>query len=331
MRLVTEILHMEQRTSPGKRKLRIRKGRLIFAAIMIVLMCASLWSISDILRSFIFSQIAEVDVLREGVAKQTQTVKGLLIKKEYLVVTPYKGTVKYSVADGHRVKGGTTIATVTVPNMENSAGTTNYAIKAPVSGVLSRHIDGWETVLVPDTLDVVKLPTLDKIESNDQPVTTGVVDKGQPVAKIIDNLTTLYVYATLNPAEIKKMQSQRLSFINVEWQNQPLEAKVQKVLSGSQPAIILAIENYPDELLDQRWVDFKLTTDTKEGLLIPETSLVRQKGQTGIFQVWKGIVRWVPVQVTGSLNGQVVITGKDIQPGIRYVVNPTLAREGDRL
>lgn len=290
-----------------------------------------LWGLAGGIRGLIVKAAIDVETLQPGVISQPLTGEGLLIKQEYIISAPLKGTLKFTVADGERIKSGATLATLSASSMDSTTGVRQYAITAPVSGVLCRHIDGLETVLVPGAIDVVEIPSLDKIENNPAPVEAGPVDRGQPVAKIVDNLVPIRIYTVLPEVELNRIKGQKQAYLVLEWQGQSIEAKVDKILEGKQPAVLLSVQNYPDELVHQRKITFTITTGSLEGLLVNEQSLVVKEGKTGLFHVWKGIVRWTPVEVTGRLQGQAAIRGKDIQPGIRYINNPSFAREGDRL
>jgi len=315
-----------------RKKRRIKKGRLVFFALIVcALLLLVCWSLLNGLRVLVFKSMADVQTLKPGVVSQQSTVEGILIKQEYLITAPLKGTLKFSVADGQRIKGGATLATVSAPSMEAASGLQQYALKAPVSGVFSRHVDNFETILVPKSLGVVQLPTLDKIESNYKSVQEGPVDSGQSVAKVVDNLAPMYIYATVSETELNKIKKLNKSFVDLSWQGQDIEAKVDKIGYGNRPQIILSIRNYPDGLVHLRRTKFSVKTDVLEGLLVSDKSLVTRDGQTGLYLVWKGMVRWTPVEVAGRLQGQVAIKGKEIQPGLSYVTNPFLAREGDRI
>ncbi|RYD06350.1 hypothetical protein N752_05505 [Desulforamulus aquiferis] len=153
----------------------------------------------------------------------------------------------------------------------------------------------------------------------------------RPIAKIIDNLSPIYIHTVLPEEEVKKLEEKKDSTIGMEWQGQNIDLLLHKVNTGSQPGVIFVVKKYPDNLIHRRQVDIRLTTERLDGLLINEKAVVFQGEQAGIFIVWKGIVRWVPVEIAGRLKDQVSVKGTDIEPGIRYVGNPYLVRDGDRL
>ncbi|GAB6158916.1 hypothetical protein JCM39194_21160 [Desulfotomaculum varum] len=314
------------------RKARVVNGGRFLCFVLICLLVVTLgWLFAGSVKSFIYQQIITVDVLQSGVVEQDHAGEGILIKQEYLVKAPLKGSMQFSVADGERVKAGTTFGVLAASDIDAASGVKRYAVKAPVSGVVCSHVDGWETVLLPGNLDVVEIPALDKIKSDLPEETKSPVEHGQPVAKIIDNLAPIYVYALFSLNDVKQIQQQKNSVLKLKWAHQVIEARVDKVFLGEQPAVLFIVKNYPDEILHYRRINFYVATATLKGILVDEKSLVQRDNQYGIYLAWKGFIRWVPVEVTGRLEGRVAIQGTDIQPGIRYVVNPAFAREGDKL
>lgn len=315
----------------GKRTRRIRKGRLFLIILVFGLTAAGLiWFAVGGVRSLLLRQTADIQSLHPGKTIQQVTVEGVIIKKEHLVPAQYSGSVTFSVADGQRVKAGTALGKISASALDAATGVKDYAIRATASGVICTHMDGLETVLTPASLESIEIPPLDKIE-NKESQEPGLVEKGQPIAKIVDNLAPVYIHSQLSMDLIDKLEANVKSPIAMEWQDYTLEAFLHKAKRGSQPGVILVLKKYPDELVHRRLLVMNLTTETLEGLLVPEKSLVIKEGQEGIYQVWKGLVRWVPVEVSGRLNEQAAIKGKEIQQGIRYVGNPAFAREGDRL
>jgi len=328
---VTEESGIKHRPGRHRKVWVVNKGRLLFFLFLCVIFLTLCWFLASGVKSFIFKQLITVDTLQPGVAEQDYAGQGILIKQEYLVNAPLKGTMKFSVPDGERVKAGTTFGVLMASDMESASGVRQYAVKAPVSGVVCSHIDGLETILLPGNLDVVEISALDKIKSNSPAGQTGLVENGQPVAKVIDNLAPVYIYGLFTEEDVKQIQRQKEPVFKIKWENQVIEARIDKVFPGEQPAVLFIVKNYPDEILHHRKINFHVTTAMLKGILVDERSLVQRDNQVGIYLVWKGFVRWVPVEITGRLRGQAAIQGKDIQPGIRYVVNPTFAREGDKL
>lgn len=324
---MTEEVDSSVRQRRPRKKRSIKKSRMLVALLGILVLT---WFLGGSLRSVLYRSLLEVQTLQPGIVTEDFASEGVLIKQEYLIAAPLKGAVSYSLADGQRVKAGTSFGVLKVTTMESSSGVREYALRAPVSGVLCNHVDGLETILVPGNLDVVEIPALDKIV--DKPSqSVGPVENGQAVAKVIDNLAPVYIYGVLDDKSYGIVSQAKETYLKLKWQDQIIEAKVDKLLSGKQKGVFLLVKNYPDELLHARKLSYQVNVRALEGFLVPEDALFTKEGQSGLYVVWKDLVRWSPVKVEGRLRGQAAITGEVIQPGVRYVVNPRFAREGDRL
>lgn len=324
----TEGTDIRKKRRRPRRSRRIKIGRLFITTIFILIVG---WLLVGGIKSLLFRSLVEVASLEPKIVTQDITTPGVLIKQEYLINAPLKGTVEYTLADGQRVKAGSAFGVVKTTSLQTTSGTTQTTLRASVGGVLCNHLDGLETILVPGNLDVVEIPALDKIEEKSPLQSSTTVENGQPVAKVIDNLAPIYFYGLLNQEAFKQIEKVKDNDVKLKWHEETIEAKVEKLISGQQPVAFFSIKQYPDEILHSRKVNLSVNVGSLEGILVDEASLVKKNNQVGLYLVWKGLVRWFPVEVTGKLRGQAAIKGENVQPGVSYIVNPRYAREGDKL
>ncbi|WP_459911121.1 HlyD family efflux transporter periplasmic adaptor subunit [Desulfotomaculum defluvii] len=316
----------------SKSKKRGSRKKLVIKVIFLCLGLLLLFWFLLGLKGFIYRSFARIEALEPGQLTGKILAEAVLIKHEYLIHAPLKGVMKYSISDGQRAKGGTTLGILEAPSMDTISGLKQYAVNAPHGGMFCRHIDGLETILVPGNLDVVEIPPLDKINTGTDSPVGGNVEKGAPVAKVIDNLAPIFLAGELQTENFKQLQQLKDKELKLQWENQLVSAKVDKLLNEAEKkGFILVLKNYPDEILHHRKINFEIITGETEGLLIQEEALVSRDNKEGLYIIWKGLVRWVPVNINGRLDGQAAIEGTDIQPGISYVVNPRFVREGDKL
>ena len=323
--LLTRKIASKPRARRPRKKLAVR---IIFLCLGLLLLFWFLLS----LKAVIYRNIARTETLQPGQLTEKITVSALLIKQEYLINAPLKGVMKYSVSDGQRVKAGTSLGVLEAPSMDTVSGLKQYAVTTPAGGMFCSHIDGLEAILIPGQLDVVEMPPLDKIDNNSPLTTGGNVEKGAPIGKVIDNLTPIFLAGELEAENFKQLQQLKDSELKLDWQNQRILAKVDKLENkGEKKGFVLVLKNYPDEILHHRKIEFQIITGEITGLLIKEEALVSKDNKEGLYIIWKGLVRWVPVKIINRLYGQAAIEGADIQPGMSYVVNPRYVREGDKL
>ncbi|AQS58330.1 HlyD family efflux transporter periplasmic adaptor subunit [Desulforamulus ferrireducens] len=330
---MTEDFPREERQRKPRKRRVVKKGRLLFFILLFTaLLLCILWYLFSGIKTLIYHQLLEIQTIQPSLVRQEFSVQGLLIKQEYPITLPIKGSMNFTISDGERVKAGTQLGVLSATDMESASGVKAYAVKSPTSGMLCTHVDGFEDILIPGNINIVQIPALDKIDSNISGEVPAVAEKGQKVAKVIDNLGPLYIFGYLSQERLGAIHGLKDASLKIKWQQQILEAKVDKLIANQeQPGMLLLIKNYPDTILHQRKLDFHLITGELEGLLVNEEALVFKDNKPGIYILWKGMVRWVPVEISGRMAQKVKITGQEIQPGVRYIVNPKYAREGDRL
>ncbi|MFZ5631578.1 MAG: HlyD family efflux transporter periplasmic adaptor subunit, partial [Bacillota bacterium] len=196
--------------------------------------------------------------------------------------------------------------------------------RAPRAGVVTCQVDGLEGVLNPDQVDILEVAgtKLKADETAGRDNGKNKCQKGQPVMKIIDNLSPLAICLQVPdgfpPDRIKKDGG-----ITLAWENNEFTGRIADVRDrGGRPEVIIKTFSYPSGLLYKRKVLLALVGGTVSGCLVPTKSLVEREGQRGIYIMNKQQFRWVPVKVEGEVNGSAAVSGEHIVPGTRYAVNP---------
>lgn len=315
------------------RKLRRRRNPPgVFSLVLIGLLLVMMgWSGYSLYRAVVLKYFVHLASFQQTETQEEVNFTGLLVKSETLVYAPIKGQISLTAHNGDRVGTGDQIAVIKAGAVGNQQDT---AVYAPASGILCTGLDGLEDVLTPGSLDVLGSAKLDKLDQMDnttparQPETA---EKGQPVAKIVDNLAPINLYGTFNQANMQKLGLKVKQTLNLDWSGSPLTAQVAEIKpeGGGVAGVWLTVNDYPDQLVQVRKSEFRIIHKTLKGMLVPEQSMVTRNGQPGLYIIWKQTVHWVPVQVVDRLNGMVSVKGPDIDVGVKFVLNPGLVREGD--
>lgn len=273
----------------------------------------------------ILLRLIKIDFLNPAVFNQTDPVKCLLIKEEALVNAPAGGKFRLTVNEGVRVKAGQEVARISTPGDEGRY----HVLTAPRSGLVCTHIDNKENILKPGYIDVLELPQLQKITENTRP--GDIVEKGQPVVKILDNLAPVLIY--LHAPEGYSMEKlQKGAVFTLLWKGGEINARLETLKEAvNRTELLMKISNYPDELMHQRDVEMELLRDRVAGFKVPPSALVENNGAKGIYISSKRRVVWCPVEVRGYIDGEPVIAGTGLGPEIRYIKNPRWVRAGDKV
>lgn len=289
-----------------------------------------MWLFLDFAGNFLVAKTAGVEVLSMREVSPAVALDGLLIKEETLVRSPADGQIQFIPPDGQRLELGAPAARVAVA-LDDAGGITQ-GIAAPRAGVFCTHIDGAEGLLTPDKLDVLDLAKIEKIGEKKNPLLSGSrVEKGQPVFKIIDNLTPVYYHCTIPRDELASELTVRRGMGGI-WENLPLNFRVHRLIDkGDRWEAFLLLSDYPDAILHYRKTRIRLITKKLKGLLVPRSAVVEREGSPGVYRVVKKKARWVPVQIEGELDGEVAVAGPDLKEGDRYVSSPRFVCEGRRV
>lgn len=275
---------------------------------------------------FLAAAVSKVQLLTKQEVGQTTSLEGILIKEEKVIKSSTSGLLQFTVPDGTRLEMGAGAARVRMA--EQKYGGETFNIFTTTAGIFCTHLDGLENILSPGNLDVLDLSKLEKIVS--KPIPEGAqVEKGQPVFKIIDNLSPISSYAKVPKSDFPPDLMDKPRWLQATWENLPLLIKPRKLTDkGDRWEGFFTIINYPENLIHYRKVRLNVTTKLLTDLLVPRKAIVYREGEPGIYLAVKKKARWSPVKIEGELAGKVAISGRELGEGTRYVSNPVLVREG---
>lgn len=279
------------------------------------------------------TNLMQTGALGFGELKKTYIAEGLLIRDESVIFSPANGELVILVKAGERVRVGDSIAQVKTGASDLGSSATSQII-ATKSGVVSYQIDGLEGVLQLGWLDILEGldQLLDQLQINevknmksDSQLKDGKlkkVDKGQPVLKIIDNLSPQVILLPV-PDGYPPGILIKGGIISMISEKNEFNGRITEVkpFSGTQHFII-ETSNYPVEFFNSRKLSLELVGESVSGMLVSKSSLVKKGEHEGIYIMNKQRLSWVPVKVEGIVKNKAVISGENMVPGTRYVINP---------
>lgn len=302
-----------------------KKGRKRALAVACILLVSGLFIVYIAVTqiwNFTRGSLIKTEALCSGELKKLYAAEGVLLRNEFLIVSPADGQLKMLVEEGERVRVGDAVAEVRTIGDGSGSPVSSELLITPVAGLVSSRIDGLEGVLKPDQVDILEVAG-EKIKAAEAPVQdNSKCRKGQPVVKIIDNLTPLLICLKVPegfpPDRIKKDGS-----ITLVWENNEFAGRITAVRDRvSRPEVLISTLGYPAGLLYERKAGLSLVGGSVSGQLVPVKALVEKEGQAGIYIASKQQFNWVPVEVEGEVNDRAAISGEQVGPGTRYVVNP---------
>ena len=307
-----------------------RQSRVLFLLLLIGAGVFVLWLAGNLTWQVLQARLMKVEPLMPGKIRQTAKVSGCLVKNETLVSSPVRGQLKLPVQDGQRVSAGETVAVVTtVHTQEGEDKKNNFAVQAPVAGLVCVCIDGLEGLLRFDDLKALEMTGVEKLDKQPLTLCTGmIVEKGRPVIKLVDNLSPVKIWLRVSPGEFPPEKLAGKAFVDVLWEENSFRAQVEDVQAAKEDIrVLLSASVYPQQLLlGRRWVQLELVKNELSGFLVPEGAILQKDGIMGLYVLYKQGARWVPVEVVGRTNGQLLINGEGLSPQLQLIVNPRLLR-----
>lgn len=317
-----------------RRTSRQKKRKLTISALLIFsILILAVYQGSGLVRLLMLRGTVKVDTIKHDWVAEMVPVTGMLIKEEILLRSPLKGNLTLLTKEGQRISKGEAVAKVQAVSLDTPGGTAEKQIYTPEGGLFCTNVDGLEEVISPANLEVLSLKQLstitkEKMQPNNKPPEQ--VDKGQVVAKLIDNLKPLLIYLEVPKGRLELERWQPENEVKFDYQGSLLSARVIRIEQMSdRHLLLLSVQQYPEKLVMMREVGLELINKELSGFLVPQKSLVYQENKPGLYIVSKQRVRWNPVEITGTLQQQVVVHGESLTAGLRYITNPQTVLEDD--
>lgn len=257
-----------------------------------------------------------------GVLTASFEADALVLQKETLVRAPIGGKLIRLVPEGSKVRLGDSVARIV--NSSSPSGERTRMLTATVPGVVSYHPDGWEGVLVPEHWESLSRPGLfQEVERKGAQGDREQVNEGEPVLKIIDNLSDPYLVLKIIDKG-NQPPLRRGEMLQLLWDGGGGEGKIISVSSSAKILMaVVEVRLASPGLPAQRSFPVRLLDPCYEGVIVPEQALVRSGRGYGVY-TWSPVgVGYVRVKLVGRLEHQAAVRG--LEPGSEVVVNPGIA------
>ncbi|CEN79818.1 HlyD family efflux transporter periplasmic adaptor subunit [Paraclostridium sordellii] len=156
--------------------------------------------------------------------------------------------------------------------------------KSKNSGVVSYQFDGNEEKFNFDNLNQITIKDIDGTKNNYKDISKEKkLDKGEPIARIINNLKQ-FVAISCNEEEIKKIKIGQKIILSSDIEK--INSKVYDIYKeGKQYIVILEISEQNVEIYDTRIKEFDIIYKSIEGLKVPKTAVINSDGKKGVYIV----------------------------------------------
>ncbi|MDD6042383.1 MAG: HlyD family efflux transporter periplasmic adaptor subunit [Eubacteriaceae bacterium] len=249
-----------------------------------------------------------------GEMKISDTTTGYLVRNEKVYVSQQGGEPNYYVKDGTLMRRNTTVMEVNggsdgeirtkyqgvLDRLGSKAvETSDFTVKN--GGVVCYYADGYEGKLTPKNMKKKKQTFFQGLsQDNVVELKRKQINAGEPVFKIVDR-TNWYIVCYVDKTHKSRYPVGKE--VSVEFEDKTVKATVYaRKTEGEFCRVILSTDHFYSKYGQIRVAEnIKLVTYENRGLLIENKSIVKEKGQVGVYEKDKlGNVFFVPIKVIKS-------------------------------
>lgn len=239
-------------------------------------------------------------VLEPGNIKLSYETTGYFIKEESIGIAPETGDIKYLVEVGTAIKRGHPLVSV---ERDKDAGdkTPRFGdyierlkgyddlykeYNAPISGIFSLTVDGYEDYFTPEKMNKVDKETIKKLSFNNADLERKSVIKGEPIYKVTwDDYWYMLCWVD---KETAKTYSEGESVL-LELPEGDVKAEIQSIKKEGENdyRVIFYLNVFYEALAESRAEKISIVTSNNEGLIVDNKCIIEKDGHKGVYVVDK--------------------------------------------
>lgn len=252
-------------------------------------------------------------VLEVGNLALTCETTGYLVKDEYICIADEAGDITYKEKVGTVVKKGHKLCKVkddsSKDDRENRFLTyvdrlgdykkVTKSYKAPISGVFSLTMDGYEGVFTKEKMKKLDRATVESYNYKNANLERSSIFKGEPVYKVSGD-DEWYVLCWMDKADASHYQEG--DSVTLKLPDGDVRAVVWFVGEDDEAArVIFNLDVYYETFTDTRQARMTVVARADEGLIVSNDCIVELNGVQGVYVVNKnGIDKFTPIKVIST-------------------------------
>lgn len=258
--------------------------------------------------------------------EQEQTLRGLVLRRDY------------AYSDGEDLAAQIAALQAQITTLQTQSAASTRRITAPKSGLYSAVVEGYESVLTPDSLSELTPSQLETVQP------TGEISQ---IGKLILG-DSWYYAAVLDQETAEKLQKQSsLTLRFAKTMERDLKVTVSSVGPAENGQVVVTFrgQTYLPQLTLLRRQSGEIIEKTVEGIRVPKEALRAQKmtvdsegnrtvtEQTGVYCIVGAAARFKPVKIVYSGEDFVLVrsTFEDSTDGVTNSEEKLRIRSGDQI
>lgn len=271
---------------------KLKKKPILLFLIILVVLYAIIYIVPRVSGALVSSYIAEY-----GELKISDETTAYFVRSEKVYVARANGETNYFFDQGSLVRKDTKVMQVKSGSSESVEPSRTYAgiierlgddvvknknYRTKDVGVVSYAVDGYEQIVTPKTMKKADYSFFKKLSQDDVlDLQRDRVIKNEPVFKIVDR-TKWYMVCFVDAAHLDRYE--KGGHVRVEFEDDYVDTTVYRAEAvGDKAKIILQTDYYYDRFAETRVADVSLVTYQENGLIVENSSITEEKGQTGVY------------------------------------------------
>lgn len=174
------------------------------------------------------------------------------------------------------------------------------AITAPQSGTFSGMVDGYESILTPDSVRVLTPERLEELVSSPTDIQEKL-DSGEYLGKLVTNDRWYYI-TVMQTEEAAQLQLGKTVSTRFDIMGRTLDMRVDSVSSPDEHksvCVLLSSDRFMSEATLLRDQTADLIFDTVTGFRVVKSAIHvdNQTGEIGVYRVFGSRLKWIPVEI----------------------------------
>lgn len=275
-----------------KTKLTKKTKRAIFIYIIVLLI---LYMVVEILPR-VTDIFETTQVLEPGTLTLSYETTGYFIKNESIGVADETGDIQYLVSSGTAVKKGHEVVSVEPAGKsgKNQMRFTEYMDKlkgyeglsaeytAPISGVFSLTMDGYEDYFTPENMEKIKKETVEGLSYKSANLERNSVISGEPIFKVSGD-DAWYILCWMDGDNVENYPEGNEVILKLP--DGDVEADVYKVKKEKKDEyrVIFHLDVYYESFAESRAEDMTVVASDNYGLIVDNGAIVEKDGSKGVY------------------------------------------------
>lgn len=236
--------------------------------------------------------------------------RGLVLRNETVYGSNISGYIELRSTEGDRISSGTEVLKINERLIFNNQ-----------PGIISYASDGLEEILTIYNISDINLDQYQTLKRDFNQNTDGdYIKRGQAAYRIINN-NEMYIIIQCSKKEIDRYLTNERVFIKSDIKSFLIRARVyDKYINDNEGLMTLKLDNFIEEWINLRWVEFEFIKNIYWGIKVPRESVFISPDGQGVLVYKNDDYSFRNVNIINGNAEEVIVNG--IHIGEQIVVNP---------